>query len=938
MGAPPTGHSTTIAPTAGRLVARAAELGAVQTLVDQDAGAPAVLVLEGEPGVGKTSLWEKGVALGTERGLRVLAARASGAEAKLPFAALIDLFDGVATDELASLPPPQLRALNVALYRADPTGPSQAEVVSLSVLSALRALATQHHRLLVAIDDIQWLDRASEESLAYVARRLDPHAVTFLFARRPGRLSALEKAIPPGRTERLSVSSMSLGATRQLLAERLGLRLTHHLLRRVYGTTLGNPLFSLEVGRQLAGRDLHALGEDVPVPDDVEDLLGMRVADLDGSVRRALLCLALDSDLSVTEVDGLVGSGAVRAATDEGVVVGDGDRVRASHPLLAAAAKGQSTAAERQHLHRALADVVADEQRRALHLALATHDQDDHLAGRVAAAADVAAARGATLMAVELASHALRLTPADSPSYVSHLLELGRHLGVAGEKQRLTELLSQRVDSLPRGAPRVAAYLLLTDGVVRDNSEIRTLMRRALAEAGADDGLRAPVLAELAENQAVIEVAGIAHSEREAIEALACARPDRPDHQRFALYTLSWIRALAGQPIADLWEQFQAVSEDRYFLAHSPQRVAGQRHVWRGEVKEAMHQVTSLQVLAEERAEPSSFALQRLHLCELQLRVGDWDQAQQLLDEWAASTDSELLHWPMYERCRALLGAGRGNLEDARRWGVEALRRAELTGVRWDWLETKRALGLAALLARDFAASARDLRAVWEHTAREGVRDPGAFPVAPDLVEALVECEETDEARDVAIALAELARDQDHPWALVGARRCGAIVDLAGDYSDRAATALEAAAVAYRELGLAFDHARTLLVLGRAQRRAKKWGAARDHLQLAVSAFDAMASPGWAQDAHSELARAGAGRPASSGQLTPTERRVAQLAADGLSNKEIARALVVTVNTVEFHLRNTYAKLGVRSRVQLAGQIADELPEQASDEPAGPRP
>ncbi len=937
MGAPPTGHRMTVAPTAGRLVARAAELNAVEQLVAQEPGSPAALVLEGEPGVGKTSLWERGVTSGIEHGLRVLVARASGAEAKLPFAALVDLFDQVDADELASLPPPQLRALNVALYRSDPTGPSQAEVVALSVLSALRALATRS-RLLVAVDDIQWLDRASEEALSYAARRVDPEAVTFLVARRPGRLSALEKAFPAGGTARLSVRSMSLGATRQLLAERLGLRLTHHLLRRVYGTTLGNPLFSLEVGRQLAGRDLHALDDDLPVPDDIEDLLGMRVADLDGSVRTTLLSLALDSDLNPTEVDHVVGGGAVRAATDEGVVVTDGVRLRAAHPLLAAAAKRQSSAMEQQRLHLALADVVADEQRRAFHLALAAPGQDDGLAARVAAAAEVAAARGATLMAVELATHALRLTSEDSSAYVSHLLQLGRHLGVAGEKQRLTELLSERVESLPQGAPRVAAYLLLTDGVVRDNGEIRRLMQRALAEAGADDGLRAPVLAELAENQAVIEVTGIAQAEEWATEALASARPDRPDHQRFVLYTLSWTRALGGRPLADLWERYKTVSEDRFFLAHSPQRVAGQRHVWRGELSEARQLVTSLQMLAEERAEPSSFALLRLHLTELLLRIGDWDHAQRLLDEWGASTDSELLHWPMYERCRALLGAGRGDLDEARRWGVEALKRADLTGIRWDWLETKRALGLAALLARDFEASARDLRTVWEHTAREGVRDPGAFPVAPDLVEALVECQALDEARDVAAELAKLARSQDHPWARVGAQRCDAVVDLAGEYSEHGARALEDAVLAYRELGLAFDHARTLLLLGRAQRRARKWRGARDHLQRAVSAFDSMGSHGWAKDARSELARAGAGRPASSGQLTPTERRVAQLAVDGLSNKEIARSLVVTVNTVEFHLRNTFAKLGVRSRVQLAGHLADEPAGSRSDEPADPRP
>jgi DNA-binding CsgD family transcriptional regulator len=170
-----------------------------------------------------------------------------------------------------------------------------------------------------------------------------------------------------------------------------------------------------------------------------------------------------------------------------------------------------------------------------------------------------------------------------------------------------------------------------------------------------------------------------------------------------------------------------------------------------------------------------------------------------------------------------------------------------------------------------------------------------------------------------------LAQAQNHPWAQVGAQRSAALVELAGVvYDDAAADKLEAAATTYRGLGLLFEEARSLLALGRAQRRARKWGAARDTLERAVSAFDSIGSPGWATDARSELARVGARRPTSPGLLTATELRVAGLAVDGLSNKEIARNLVVTVNTIEFHLRNTYAKLGIRSRVQLAARLHEE--------------
>ena len=177
---------------------------------------------------------------------------------------------------------------------------------------------------------------------------------------------------------------------------------------------------------------------------------------------------------------------------------------------------------------------------------------------------------------------------------------------------------------MPEGAPRVTAYLLLTNGVIQDNDDIRRLLKLALAEAATDDELRAPVLADLAENQAVIEVADVAQAEQWATEALSSSKAHRPDHQRLALYALSWTRALSGHPITDLSERHTLVSEDRFFLAQSPDRVAGQRHVWRGEVKQARDLLNTLQVLAEERAEPSAYALQRLHLCELMLRTGDW--------------------------------------------------------------------------------------------------------------------------------------------------------------------------------------------------------------------------------------------------------------------------------------------------------------------------
>ncbi len=176
------------------IVGREAELSALDAFLASDAR-PRALVLTGGPGIGKTTLWDAAVEAGRGRGLRVLAARASDADTQLSFAALIDLLDGVDDEEFATLPPPRRHALEVALLRAQPTGaPPEPHAIALGLLDALRSLA-QHGPLLVAVDDVQWLDRASEDALAFAVRRLVDEPAAFLLARRPGPRSDLERAL-----------------------------------------------------------------------------------------------------------------------------------------------------------------------------------------------------------------------------------------------------------------------------------------------------------------------------------------------------------------------------------------------------------------------------------------------------------------------------------------------------------------------------------------------------------------------------------------------------------------------------------------------------------------------------------------------------------------------------------------------------------------------
>ncbi len=329
--------------------------------------------------------------------------------------------------------------------------------------------------------------------LEFAAPRLETSAVHFLLSKRPGRTSPLERAIGPSSVERLDVGPLSLGGIRQLLHERLGLSLPRHLLRRLVDSTLGNPLFALELGRTLSEGDLPGPGEDLPVPDTVEDLLGTRIGRLPAPVRRLLLAVALSPDLTVGQLAAIADeTTTLDEAVEAGVLIIGGSSVRAAHPLIAAAAKKRSRPAVRRELHFELARVVDGEELRARHLALAAVGPDQELAETVAKAAAAAFARGARREAVELAEHALGLTPPESAERSDRLLALAGYLETAGERQRVTDLLTPELDSLPEGGARVRAWLLLSEGgAVTSYDDHAHYFARALADSQGDPGLRA---------------------------------------------------------------------------------------------------------------------------------------------------------------------------------------------------------------------------------------------------------------------------------------------------------------------------------------------------------------------------------------------------------------------------------------------------------------
>jgi DNA-binding CsgD family transcriptional regulator len=910
-----------------RVVGRDDELAALADFVTGPPP-PRILLLEGEAGIGKTTLWRQGVDLGERRGLRALTSSPAESEIQLSFAAAGDLLGAQAGSVLDSLPAPQRRALAAALLLEDVEGPPpEPQAVAFAFLGALRVLS-QTERLLVAVDDVQWLDGPSAMLLEFALRRVGDEPVTFLLARREsgsgGAPLGLDRAAE-GAVRFLHVGPLTMGALHRLLRARLQSSLPRPLLRRLHTASGGNPFYALELGRALAERDVDLEpGRPLPVPTRLQDLVRDRIARQPENVRHALATVAALSDPTVFVVGD---DAALDAAVQAELIELDGERVRFTHPLLAAEAYAAAGTERRRSIHRRVADLVDDVEERARHLALAAELPDSDVAEAVEGAASRAAARGAPEVAAELSALAVRLTPQYAPAD-----RLRRRLATA-DSQILAAAdvparaaLEQLVDELPPGPERagVLARLLW----IFPQNDLRgafELSERVLAEPGIEDETRASVYSQRGMiwlqlgdvRRARSELAAAAESAERSGSAVARAE---------ALANLGLFDVLAGEPPSPaFWKRARALEReiDGQAIQYGPHQSHGMQLMYAERLDEAREALHEAYRRAERCGDEHLLGSIELHLVELEVRAGDLETARRHADHSLQRSGQSGLEIDtgasLY--AKALVDAYVGRVDDARAAIEEGIAVADRD--RIFRAQNLIVLGFLELSLSRAAEAARILRPLWDELAEMGYGEPSVYPVLPNAVEALVATGELDEARRQLAQLEERGRALDNPWALSQAARCRGLLAAAEGDPEAALPHLEEALREHERMPGPFERGRTLLALGQVQRRLKRKRAARDALTEALSIFEQMGTPLWAEKARAELARIG-GRAPASGALTPTEERVAALVAEGRSNKEVAAALFVSVKTVERNLSHVYEKLGLRSRAELARSYARE--------------
>ena len=918
------------------VVGREQELAAINGFIDAPPGGPAALLVEGEAGIGKTTLWLAAVQAARIRGQQVLDAVPAEAERDLPFSALGDLFGGVIDSVIDRLPPPQGRALKVALLLDEEGSRSpDRRAVALAVLSALRLLSAED-AVLIAIDDVRWLDAASGDVLRYAVRRLRSEPIRLLLlSRGTGRstdYAELDTALPARSVHRLSVESLSVGAIGRLMRLRLEAQFSRPDLERLHRLSAGNPFYALELGRALREGTL-SLQAGTRLPAGVEQLVSARIEALPTATRDALAAAAAVAEPTFSLLEAAIGKHArttLGPAVDAEVIVLDGDTIRFVHPLLATAAYGSVSATRTRQLHAALAGAVGSADERARHLALSSDEPDEAIAAVLEEAGQRTRSRGAPGMAAEMLDDAYGLTPAAHVEHrIRRRIQAAEYHLEAGDTSRAREELEELLELVPLGPQRAEVlvnlartFLMLNVGPQRAEQ----LFTEAANHAGHDAGIQGRVqggLAWCAHNRGDLRRAEI-HA-RAAVK-LEEQLGDVP-MLATALANLSFFEFLLGRGYraADMSRALELEARtDRFMTIFGrPSWIDGMLQGWCGNLEAAISELVLARAQADERGNANALPSFASQLARMLQRAGRMAEADAYADE---SADGVLETGQDEERqfslaARALVDAHLGRVEAARRAIEDGLSLSAIGSApaRFEFLAIR---GFLDLSLADPVAAMTSFESLIGEVPAAGFNDPGPpFRYQGDAAEALIELGRLDEAQALVDWLDERGRSLDRPWALATAGRCRALIQAARGDSPDAMDTIALAEVQQRRVGEPFELGRTLLAKGTIARRGRHRRLARESIEAAVGIFQGLGASLWVARAHAEGARIG-GRGPSGDALTTAEQQIAALIAEGLTNREAAARLFVTEHTVEAALVRVYAKLGVRSRSELARRLA----------------
>ncbi|MEW2290789.1 AAA family ATPase [Streptomyces sp. NPDC047841] len=908
------------------LVGREQELRLLRSFVDQASADGGALLLTGEPGIGKSVLLDAAADMATTAGASVL--RYDGLEflTDLGFSGLTHICEPLRS-ELDALSPPHRDALSAALGMSGGTAPDLLTVYGAAL--ALVRRAARSRPVLLIVDDLEWVDPATAATLAFVARRLEGSRVAFLAGSRPGAGNAVSRAGLP----QLPIGPLSEKAAAALVGTRFPL-LAARDLQRVLAQAQGNPLALLELPGALGTPQRGggtAPSEVLPVNRRLQDLYAFELAGLPTATQQLLLLAALEGngDLSVLRAaapdqDVL----AVLAPAERAQVLRIDDRglgrLVFRHPLVRATVVSRAAGGQRREAHRTLARALAHQpDRMAWHLAEATSDPDEEVAMLLEQAAQRVRRRGDAAGAFDALVRAADLSP--GPADRSRRLVEAAYVGseVVGELRWAAQLLveARRADPELRGSLQAAvatAHVLLNrDGDVA--SAHRLLIGALTARHDRSDG-----------GDVLLEAVRTLHR--------TCAVAGRPDFWTAFHTTLAQL-ALPLPPLVRLPGEVYADSARAApeALAHLDAAVRDLHQ----ESNPTWIERVGATALVVDRATGCRAALWRVVddgraggavasalnaltvLCLDDFLTGQWDECSRLAHEGIALSKAhgyELLTHQFHVG-EGLVAAVRGDDDTARTRIRQIIEWAVPHGTRTIEHLAEYAATLVAVGRGDYAEAYHHATAV----SPPGVLDantPVARWVAMDLVEAAVRSGRETEARAHATAMRQAGLPAVSPrLALVTAGSAA----LAAPAGQRTPLFEEALSISGAERW-PFDLARVRLAYGEHLRRALAVEESRTHLDAALDTFRHLGAVPWAARAARELRAAGrttgwAATDPGAGGLTPQEHRIAQMAASGMTNKQIGEKLLVSHRTVSAHLYRIYPKLGITSRVALGDAL-----------------